>query len=156
MPLLLVQWTRCRVARHNRLSIYSLRFPTADADNGGMTDGPVAEPDIKSLAAELSKARQRGIDNLDEKRADKPTIALPVLELLARNYVGDPAANRVPAIQALLAAALDAYAIQKNAAEADLIRRLFKDDAGRWPGLRGTGALTLRPSEGGGVGAWAR
>lgn len=91
-------------------------------------DGPVPLSDSRAsqLAKELTRARQRGLDQLDT--AHPGPLALPQLEALARRYLRDELSSRIALIGQLLDDALTAWAAVEqgqHAGDAALVRALF-------------------------------
>jgi hypothetical protein len=101
---------------------------------------------VAGLIDELTRARQRGLDDLDlnaPARHQYP-VAAPNLEYLARRYAGDEETDRVPLIRTLLRDALDAWERDGDADDVDnaqFIRDLFFAPDGGSPGRYRPGEL---------------
>lgn len=87
-----------------------------------------------SLAAEvtteLSRCRQRGLDELDLRAHNKEPVEVPALQRLARGYCaakGFQVYGRVAEIRTLLHDALAAYAERGHQPESQFMTRLFFD-----------------------------
>jgi hypothetical protein len=103
---------------------------------------PVAtrlEEQAWAISVELTEARKRGLDELDDETGRKHRVPLPELEQLARRYTGDNQSNRIGLIRRLLTDALDAWAAVdqgRHADDAAFVRALFIAKPGAAPGDR--------------------
>ena len=95
------------------------------------------------LADELTRARQRGISAIEERGRTRSTVALPILEGLAARSDNPTARTRVEQLRQFLDRELTRYA-EGSPDDAALIRGLFEDPEGRWPGPGGPGHLLDR------------
>lgn len=88
------------------------------------------ETQAERLGKELGLCRQRGLDNIDVQMHNQSPVEAPELELLVREY-GEAKAlsafGRAAQIRVLIQDGSTAYGERGNAAERDLIARLFFD-----------------------------
>jgi hypothetical protein len=94
-----------------------------------------------ALAAELTRARQRGLDRLDLPLGTEGRVAVPQLDDLARWYTGDRQTDHFPLLSRLLRDALAAWARQGHPTEARTVQRLFFAPDGGAPGRTNAGHL---------------
>src|ERR1700728_3738402 len=99
-----------------------------------------------SLAHELRRCRQRGLEGLDRDDLKLSRIAVPELEALASRYVGDAQhpAGRIPQIKTLLAAALTRYEEDGVAEDATLLTGLLFGDSVTTGAIRKQAGVLLR------------
>jgi hypothetical protein len=93
-----------------------------------MTGQTPEQPLAERVAAELSRCRQRGLDDLDVTTPHQQPVPAPELELLAAQYSKAKQLDvygRAARIRALIRDGLNAYAEQGNEAESRFIRSLF-------------------------------
>jgi hypothetical protein len=83
-----------------------------------------------TLTAELTRLRQRGIDNLEIDTPQQPAVDLPLLEQLARRYSGQPGGSRTTIIRRFVADGLTSWQ-QERPAQAAVARQMFFSATGR-------------------------
>lgn len=113
-----------------------------DELTGGDETAADDKTEAQRLATELSRVRRRGVAHLNVDRGQQKRIDIPILERIAaeRSFAGEQQ-DRVVQIQQLLDSAITDYGANRNLQAAALIRRLFSDEAGRWPGPGGARQL---------------
>lgn len=101
-----------------------------------MTSGSSpATPRSRALADELTRARRRGLADLDLTTSNQGPVATPELDGLATRHARDnQQTSRSARITELLREGLAAFENTGNRAEAAFIRRLFFDSTGLAPG----------------------
>lgn len=106
------------------------------------TDGDDEENLAAALVAELTRARQRGLDGLDRAGHGQQPVVAPILERLARHYAGGGRqTDRIPLIRKLLRDALFAWEADGHRDEARWVADLFFATDGGSPGRRSPGEL---------------
>ena len=93
---------------------------------------------VRQLADELVRLRQRGLTKAYRHREP---LSLPILEQLAAAAEVVPPTDATPRLRLYLDDQLAAWSDAKNEVEARFVRRLYQDEAGRWPGPGGPGGL---------------
>lgn len=103
--------------------------------------------EARQLGDELVRLRQRGLTGAYRRR---PPLQLPLLEQLAAVAVSAPTTDPTTRLRLYLDARLTAWSGGGNQVETQFVRRLYQDDAGRWPGPAGPRGLlrAARKAEG--------
>ena len=100
----------------------------------------VRDSEVDALADELTRARQRGLSAIEERGRTRRAVTLPLMEQLAAQSDESTGRTRVERLREFLDRELSRYA-EGSPDDAALIRQLFQDPEGRWPGPLGPGYL---------------